>query len=278
MKIRTLIGGFAAILLLQWAIGLAADSTSERLSKPMAMTELDKLAGQPVDVAPWAYVWCADRKVQEKPEAYFIPHRLERIDKVYRTAATALTPQELKSSNYANQPDMLKKFPSQPKGRLQAGLLWTGRLHDYKVELQWPSGQKIPTPDAVDVRVYPTSWGWFGWTVDTILSNPEISADGRTWTYKSDPAAKMDFSYNNQVDAGTEMVAVFYGEKKSPGSAVSAVPSIHVTGPDLGAWKRMDVEIEWGFQPGTEKSEFDGSLEPSMAIAGPVAPWRTLTE
>ena len=38
------------------------------------------------------------------------------------------------------------------------------------------------------------------------------------------------------------------------------MPSISVTGPNLGTWKRMDVEIEWGFQPGTEKSDFDGRL------------------
>ena len=102
-------------------------------------TEWDKLAGQPVDIAPWAYVWRADRAVQEKPEAYFIPRRLDRIDKVYRTAYAALSPDRLKSIAYANQPDLLKPLPPKPKGQLLAGLLWTGRLHDYRVELHWPA-------------------------------------------------------------------------------------------------------------------------------------------
>ncbi len=35
--------------------------------------DLDKLVDQAVDLAPWAYAWRADREVQEKPEAYFIP-------------------------------------------------------------------------------------------------------------------------------------------------------------------------------------------------------------
>ena len=82
----------------------------------------------------------------------------------------------------------------------------------------------------------------------------------------------MDFSYNNRIDAATEMIAVFYDKGKTPDSAESAVPNIRVTGPDLGAWKRMDVEIEWGFQPGTEKSDFDGRLESFVAMIGPIAP------
>ncbi|MGA2500999.1 MAG: hypothetical protein ABSH20_24955, partial [Tepidisphaeraceae bacterium] len=122
------------------------------------------------------------------------------------------------------------------------------------------------------VRAYPTSWGWFGWTVDQILKNPEISADRRTWTYKSDTSVKMDFSYNTRVDAATEMIAVFYDKTKTPGGAESAVPTIRVIGPSLGAWKRMDVEIEWGFQGAAEKSDFDGRLQSHMSMIGPVAP------
>ena len=191
-------------------------------STAMDKTQLDKLVGQPVDIAPWAYAWRADLAVQEKPEAYFIPRRLERINKVYRTAFTALPQDELKSLYY-DMPDLLKPLLPQPKGRLQAGLLWTGGLADYQVELHWPAGvQEIPSPEAVEVRVYPTSFGWFGWTVDKILSNPEVSADRRTWTYKSDPAAKMDSAYSVRVDAATEMVAVFYEEERH--RAASSLP------------------------------------------------------
>ena len=225
-----------------------------------------ELVGKPVDIAPWTYAWRADLAVQEEPEAYFIPRRLDRIDRVYRTAFNALPEQELKSIFY-DMPDLLKPLLPQPKGRLQTGLLWTGGLVDYQVELHWPAdAQAIPSPEAVEVRAYPTSFGWFGWTVDKILSNPEISADRRTWTYKSDPTAKMDSAYSVRVDAATEMVAVFCDGDKS------AVPSIRVVSPSVGVWKRMDVEIEWGFQASTEKKDFDGSLEPYVAMTGPLAP------
>lgn len=222
------------------------------------------LAGQSVDIAPWMYEWRADRAVQEKPEAYFIPRRLDRIDKVYRTAYDALPQDQLKSIYY-DMPDLLKPLLPAPKGKLQAGLLWVGGLVDYRVELHWTADMKtIPSPDKVEVRIYPTSFGWFGWTVDKILSNPVISEDGRKWTYKSDPTAKMDSAYNVRVPAAAEMTAVFYDGEKT------AVPDIHIVGPSIGLWKRMDVEIEWGFQPGTEQKDFDARIEPYIAKIGPL--------
>ena len=272
MNKRTVQMGVVVVLAM---LGVGVASAAESPGLPPTATEkaeLDKLVGQPVDIAPWAYAWRADRAVQEKPEAYFIPRRLERIDKVYRTAFTAL-PQEQLKSIYYDMPDLLKPLLPPPKGRLQAGLLWTGGLAEYQVELHWPAGvQEIPSPEAVEVRVYPTSFGWFGWTVDKILSKPEVSADRRTWTYKSDPAAKMDSAYSVRVDAATEMVAVFCEDGKTPGGVKPAVPSIRVIGPSVGAWKRMDVEIEWGFQAGTEKTDFDGRLESHVAMVGPVSP------
>ena len=256
-------------------LGLGVASAAESPGRsPMAMEQaaLDQLAGQPVDIAPWAYAWRADLAIQEKPEAYFIPRRLERINKVYRTAFTALPPDQLKSIYY-DMPDLLKPLLPQPKGQLQAGLLWTGGVSKYQVELHWPADvQAIPSPDAVEVRVYPTSFGWFGWTVDKILSNPKQSEDRRTWTYVSDPTAKMDSGYSAHVDAATEMVAVFYEGKEMQGGVKPAVPDIRVVGPSVGAWKRMDLEIEWGFQAGTEKNDFDGRLESHVAMVGPVSP------
>jgi len=254
-------------------VGVASAMESPALpSAAMENTDLDKLVGQPVDIAPWAYAWRDDLKVQEKPEAYFIPRRLERIDKVYRTAFYELPEKDLKSLAYTML-DLLKPLPPRPKGRLRAGLLWTGGVGDYQVELHWPAGaHEIPSPDAVEVRAYPTSFGWFGWTVDKILSHPKVSEDRRTWTYKSDPTAKMDSSYNLRVDAATEMIAVFCEEGKKQAGVKPAVPDIRVICPKMGAWKRMDLEIEWGFQPSTEKTDFDGRVESQMAMVGRVSP------
>lgn len=224
--------------------------------------------GSPVDIAPWAYPWRADREVQVPAEVYFIPRRLERLDRVYRTARTALSASELKSLYY-DMPDILKTFPPPPKGRLLAGLLWTGGLSRYRVEICWPADARdVPKPGDVEVRTYPTSFGWFGWTVDRALPAPTVSADGRTWTYRSDPAVPMDWAYSRHVDAATEMIAVF----APAAGAKPVVPQIRVLDADVGAWKAVSVEIEWGFQPGTESAEFDGRLETHVAVAGPVTP------
>lgn len=234
----------------------------------VTVDELDGLAGTSVDISPWTYSWRSDFAVQKQPEACFIPRRLERIDTVYRTAIDVLPEDELKSIHY-NQPDILKRLPPKPAAPLQAGLLWTGGIVDCRVELIWPvDAAAIPAPENVEVRVYPTAWGWFGWTVDRILSAPEVSADGRSWTYKIEPGLKMDYAYNRQVDAATEMVAVFY--EGAPEGIKTVIPNIRVYGSNVGAWKRMDVEIEWGFQEGRVSLAFDGRLETQVAVAGPL--------
>ncbi len=268
----------AAAVLATLGIVIATAAESSGLQPTTEEAQLDKLVGQPVDIAPWAYQWRADLAVQEKPEAYFIPRRLERMDKVYRTAFHEMPQQQLRSTFY-EVPELLKPLLPQPKGQLQAALLWTGRLEGYQVELCWPAGvQEIPPPEAVEVRVFPTPFGWFGWTVDEILSKPEISADRRTWTYKRGSATEIpvngikDGKYWYRSGSATEMVAVFYTNGKTQSVAKSAVPSIRVTSPKVGAWKRMDLEIEWGFQAGAEKTNVDGRVESYVAMVGPVSP------
>ena len=242
---------------------------------PVAIDEasLDKFQGQPVDIAPWAYAWRADRAVQEKPEAYFIPRRLERIDTVYRPALAQVGAAALKSEHY-DMPDLITPLPPKPRGRLLAGLLWSVRLADYRVELCWPAGQEVPSPDAVEVRVYPTAFGWFGWCNDEILGQPEISADRRTWTYNHVGAEQIPtvVGRRHRKGSATEMVAVFCDDEKSPDGGRSPVPNIRLISPTVGTWKRMDVEIEWGFPSRSEKADMDGRLESDLSLIGPIAP------
>jgi len=107
-------------------------------------------------------------------------------------------------------------------------------------ELRWPAeDQDIPSPDTVEVRVYPTSFGWFGWTVDTVLSNPVISQIGGGGRTRNEPARRWTPHTIARVEAATETVAVFYADTTSPAGSPRTVPSIHVTGPSVGEWKRM---------------------------------------
>ena len=85
-----------------------------------------------MDIAPWAYAWRAGLATQEQPEAYFIPRRFERMNKVYRTAFTALPQQQVEEHILYDMPDLLKPLLPPPKGQLQAGLLWTAKVVDYR--------------------------------------------------------------------------------------------------------------------------------------------------
>ncbi|MBM4020173.1 MAG: hypothetical protein FJ288_17950 [Planctomycetes bacterium] len=234
---------------------------------------LDELQGQPVDIAPWAYAWRADRAVQERPEAHFIPRRLDRIDTVYRPALGRVGAAGLRSEHY-DMPDLITPLPPRPRGRLLAGLLWSVRLADYRLELCWPAGQEIPSPDAVEVRVYPTAFGWFGWCNDEILGQPEISADRRTWIYHHSgvPEIPTVVGRTHRRGSATEMVAVFCDDEKTSSAGKTRVPGLRLISPTVGTWKRMDVEIEWGFQSGSEKADLDGRLESDLSLIGPVSP------
>ena len=265
--------GAAAVLTLVVNLAPAAEPPGPSTA-PASPAQLDKLAGQPVDIAPWGYAWRADRAVQDKPEANFIPRRLERMDRVYRTAFAEMPEAERKSIHY-EMPELLKPLLPAPKGRLQAGLVWTGRLADYQVELLWPADAAVPTPDAVEVRSFPTPFGWFGWTVDQILGAPEVSADRRTWRYRS-PAlgetpvyAVKDGKVWCQCGSATELIAVFYDGGRT---TQAPVPSLRLISPSHGTWQRVDVEVEWGLRPGTEKLDFDGSVESYVAVIGAVSP------
>ncbi len=253
-------------------LALAADLPGTG-SAAIETAALDKLEGQTVDISPWFYTWRADLTVQERPEAWFIPRRLERIDKVYRTALDKLGADALKSLYY-DMPDLLTPLPPKPPGRLLAGLLWSVRLADYRVELGWPEGREVPLPEAVEVRVYPSAFGWFGWCNDEILGPPEISADRRTWTYDHTGLAEIPtvIGRTHRRGSATEMVAVFCDDEKTPAGGACPVPVIRLISPTIGTWKRMDVEIEWGFQPGSEEAGFDGRLESDLCLISQVSP------
>ena len=77
----------------------------------------------------------------------------------------------------------------------------------------------------------------------------------------------MDSSYNARVPAATEMIAVFcVVDEKGAGPAV---PELRVIGPNLGMWQRIDIELEWEFQEGTERQDFEARLEPTCAQGRP---------
>jgi hypothetical protein len=252
-------------LALAVTLSLAAVSGADAVETP----DLASFVEQPAELSAWAYAYQADLKVQDKPGAWFVSRRLERLDRVYR-------PVDLLLARVRVQDNVEKRsmLPA-PSGDLQSALLWEGRVQLDRVELQWPkNASTAPPQESVEVRVYPAPFGWFGWQADqrvTVL--PAISQDGSTWIYQAAragesipttaclPPKEVGLAWggtaagnSNEVD----MVAVFVqppGRAKKENSnerAKCPVPQIRAYGPEH--WKRMDVEIEWGFKEGAQKA------------------------
>jgi len=246
-------------------LGLALAAWAAEPPKPVTLPDLDKLVGQPVDLAPWAYAWRADREVQEQPEAYFIPRRLARLDKVYRPVVE--TP-EFRGKN-AQRQNIVTMLPP-PKGQLLSALLWLAPAQTQRIELRWPQGGAVPPANAIEVRVYPAKVGWFGFVRDEALSAPQVSANGHTFLYRNergDPQGKK----GKPLFEATDMVAVFFDQSKAPAGAKYGPPSIHLYLP-YAKWNALDVEIEWGFQAGAERAAFDGRIEAYCGYVKSVKP------
>lgn len=221
-----------------------------------ATPDLTKLAGQPVDMASWAYAWRADREVQEKPEASFIPRRLKRLDEVYRTVASQ-TPETEQDKKRIEGFKTLGLLPA-PKGRLFSALLWLAPVPTQRIELRWPAGAAVPPVEAIEVRVYPATVGWFGVVRDEVLAAPAISADGHTLTYLNEQPEGP--TKGKAIFQPTDMVAVFFDAAKAPAGAKYGCPSIHLYPPPR-TWSTLDLEIEWGCTEDSEQKVFDGRIE-----------------
>ena len=123
---------------------------------------------------------------------------------------------------------------------------------------RWPEGSAVPPVEAIEVRVYPAKAGWFGVVRDEVLPARTVSADGGTLTYLNQQSEGSN--KGKPIFEGTDMVAVFFDQSKAPAGAKYGCPTIHLF-PPYAKWKALDVEIEWGFQPGAEQAVFDGRIE-----------------
>jgi hypothetical protein len=251
-----------------WAIGVLLSLGIVRGVSAEEKPNLDKLVGQPAELSAWAYAYRADRNVQEQPEACFVLRRLERLDRAYRPVSLLLSQGNEKTGiPWPKLETDWQLLPKQdvwergkmllaPSGVLKSALLWEGRMHLNRLELHWPTKDRpAPPPQSVELRVYPSWYGWFGWQSDErVTVKPEVSKDGSTWVYKGD--------WN-----GVDMVAAFVQPAEE---AKCGVPTIRAYGPEV--WKRMDVEIEWGFKAGTQKADYDGRVEAFFGLPGQAAP------
>jgi hypothetical protein len=187
---------------------------------------LDKRIGQPADIAGSAYGYRADRPADANPpEGWILLMQYAGLpyDKPVDVKAPAIR-------------------------RVLRGLLWEEVRPVLRIELSWPANAtRQPSPEQVALTFFDATDGtahtW--WNPRTIkeAGQPQVSADGRT------------YNYTIPVDTWG-VVAAVRGEADA---STFAVPAVRALVPDV--WKRMEVEIEWGFDDATVKREYDGRVE-----------------
>ena len=218
--------------------GLAAGGAALALSAIVPASLFAAAEGRPADVASTAYQYRADRKPDENPpEAWILLMQYANLP--------------------FNQPVDVKA-PAVRKAL--CGLLWEEVRPVRQVELAWPADAKgRPSPEEIALVYFDatddTAHTWWNPRSIKDAGPPQVSADGRTYIYA--------------IPAGTwGVVAAVRGEKEA---SACAVPAVRALVADV--WKRMDVEIEWGFDAAPGRSlAYDGRLETYDAVVSDVQP------
>ncbi|MFZ1936471.1 MAG: hypothetical protein WCB27_19505 [Thermoguttaceae bacterium] len=197
--------------------GLAADA-----ERP----DLEKLVGQPADIASSAYQYRADRKADENPpESWFALMWCagQPLNKPVDVQATAIR-------------------------QALCGLLWEEIRPVKTLELTWAADAKRrPTLDELTIttlnaKCSASSW-WNNLAPVKQAVKPTVSADGNTYVY----------------DLGKDTCGIVIGVAGGKSAADYDVPTVRaLTGE---TWKKMDVEIEWGFDPATAEKDCSGRIE-----------------
>ena len=198
----------------------------------MKEIEVDRLLGQPADIASSAYEFRADRKPEENPP----------------------------------ETDFLFSALAHKRLGVLCGLLWEEPRPVKQVVLHWSGTEKaIPQPDQLVLYWFPEGGSASWWcragagATRCQADQPAVSVDGRFFTYTLD-ALSNDAAIDNLVIAAKDSVNL---------TNPLPVPSIQVLAAQV--WQRLDVFIEWGFEDGTKNLAFDGSIEAYNGIVGKVA-------
>jgi hypothetical protein len=200
--------------------------TTEASGSAVMKTDLDKLVGQPADIASSAYQYRADRKADENPPESW-----------------------LALMRYANQP-LNKPLNASASAIKQAlcSFLWEEIRPVQRLELTWaPDAKRRPAPEELNIttldnRGTASSW-WNNLDAAPKPVKPTVSTDGNTYVY----------------DLQTATCGIVIGVGGSQIAADYAVPAVRVLVAD--PWKRMDVEIEWGFDQVTAEKDYSGRVE-----------------
>jgi hypothetical protein len=191
-----------------------------------AQADFDRLPGRPADIASSAYQYRADRKAdQNAPESWLALMR------------------------YAGQP-LNRPVDLNATAIKQAlcGLLWEEIRPVKTLELVWSADAKRrPAPEqlaitTLDNQGSASSW-WNNLAAVKQAVKPTASADGTTYVY----------------ELGRDTCGIVVSIVGDKAAADFDVPTVRVLTADT--WKKMDVEIEWAFDPATADKDYSGRVE-----------------
>ncbi len=185
------------------------------------------------DVASSAYVYRADRALDRNPpEASILLMQM-----------TGLPFERPMPSDSENVKPIL------------CGLLWEEVRPLRRIEFSWPvDARSLPKPDELVLRYFDGADGaahtWWNPCSIREATHPSIGADGRT------------YSFNVAVDTWGCVLAMRDGGN----AARFDVPTMRAFG--LDRWKRMELEIEWGYDDARASLDYSGRVEAYDGIVG----------
>lgn len=200
-----------------------------------AAASLDTLVGKPADIASSAYQYRADRPADRNdPESWIL---------VLRHAGAAMDrpgPADIRSPAVK---------------QVICALLWEEVRQIRKVDVVW-SDDRHPAADELAL-MYADSDQW--WRTGTKkAARAEASPDGRK------------HSFTVPQDTFGLLLCAFDAQGRPKDAGGYSVPAVRVYGRDT--WKKMDLEIEWGFEPSRAPLAYDGSVEAYDGVVGDVKP------
>ena len=187
---------------------------------------MNEMVGQAVDIAPSAYQYRADRKANDNPPESWLA-LMRSADLPFNAPLNPSTPQ-------------IKQ--------VLCSLLWEEIRPVQRLELVWSAdAHRQPAPGEVavttlDNRGTASSW-WNNLDAARKAVTPVVSGDGMTYAYcLQSPTCGIVIGVDGAGSAGDY-----------------AVPAVRVLVAET--WKKMEVEIEWGFGTSTAAKDYNGRIE-----------------
>jgi len=219
------------------SVAPAAQPQDAKAARTLSRAELENLVGRPADIASSAYHYRADRRSEDNsPESWLALMR------------------------YANMPLNKPAGVSDPAIiQVLCALVWEEIRPVRQVELTWPADAKDrPAPEELTITTLDnqgtaSSW-WNNLKAGKKDVHATLSADGRTYLY----------------DLGADTCGMVISVVGAKTAAEYAVPTVRVLVADT--WKKMDVEIEWGYQRDTVEKDYSGRIEAYDGVLAGLAP------